>query len=225
LEAEWWKFAGAVHGWAGSRLLDSYEAERRPVALFNRELCAGLLEVWRRFARLSAAGTSREHLAGVLQQDVHQVDNLGVHFGTRYGDSPVVCGDPGDPPVWSWDRITPTTWPGGRAPGVRLSDGTHIYSRLGVGFTLVDLSGRGVGLPIVRAAVQRGVPMTHLALDEPFVRACWERDLVLVRPDQHVAWRADDPPTEWHSVLDTVTGQDVTRTRDVAISMADHTRA
>ena len=32
-----WKLAAAVDGWAGPRLLESYDAERRPVALRNVE--------------------------------------------------------------------------------------------------------------------------------------------------------------------------------------------
>jgi hypothetical protein len=48
--------------------------------------------------------------------------------------------------------------------------------------------------------------MTYLALDDSAVRGCWERDLVLVRPDHHVAWRDDLAPLEWDDVLDRVTG-------------------
>ncbi|GAA4719964.1 FAD-dependent monooxygenase [Phytohabitans rumicis] len=220
-----WKLAALVSGWGGARLLDSYEAERRPVALFNRELCAGLVEVWRRFERLAAAGVSREHLAGILEQDVHQIDNLGVHFGQRYADSPVIWHERGDAPSWHWERITPTTWPGTRAPAVRLRGGGELFDRLGAAFTLVDLSGRGMGAPLVREANGRGIPMTNLVVDDLAVRACWERDLVLVRPDQHVAWRDDSPPADWGTVLDRVTGQEPTRTRHVPALLAGQTRA
>jgi hypothetical protein len=48
--------------------------------------------------------------------------------------------------------------------------------------------------------------MSHLPLDDSAVRACWERDLVLVRPDQHVAWRDDTAPYDCDAVLDRVTG-------------------
>ena len=220
-----WKLAAVVRGWGGRGLLDSYEAERRPVALFHRELCAGLLEVWRRFGRLSALGVSREQIAGVLEQEVYQLDNPGVHFGQRYLGSPVVCPEDGDPPTWHWARITPTTWPGGRAPAVRRASSTEMFDCFGVGFTLVDLSGRGLGAPLVAQANGRGIPMTHLPVDDLAVRACWERDLVLVRPDQHVAWRDDTTPADWSAVLDRVTGHDTTRTRHVWVSLAGQTRA
>ena len=61
---------------------------------------------------------------------------------------------------------------------------------------------------MVIQAQRRGIPMTHLALDDAAVRGCWERDLVLVRPDQHVAWRDDTPPEYWDAVLDRVSGRE-----------------
>jgi hypothetical protein len=48
--------------------------------------------------------------------------------------------------------------------------------------------------------------MRHVVLDQDDERAVWERELVLVRPDQHVAWRGDDEPPRWDTVLDRVTG-------------------
>lgn len=201
-----WKLAATANGWGGDRLLDSYERERRPVAIFNRELCADLLEVARRFSRLAQAGSSREHLAGLLEQERHQIDNFGVHFGHRYADSPVIQHEPGDAPHWEWDRITASTWPGGRAPAVRLASGDQLFDHFGDGFTLVDLTDRAIGAPLVRQALGRGIPMTHLVADDPAVRSCWERDLVLVRPDHHVAWRDNELPADWDGVLDLVTG-------------------
>jgi 2-polyprenyl-6-methoxyphenol hydroxylase-like FAD-dependent oxidoreductase len=205
-----WKLAAAARGWGGPRLLDSYEQERRPVALFNRELCAGALEVGRRFARLDAAGASREQLAGVLEQDLHQVDNIGVHFGYRYAGSPVICHETGPAPVWHWRSITATTWPGARPPAVRLDDESQLFDRFGPGFTLVDLGCRRTGAALVERAARRGLPISYLPLEEKAVRATWERDLVLIRPDQHVAWRGDTPPADWDAVLDRVTGQQIT---------------
>jgi 2-polyprenyl-6-methoxyphenol hydroxylase-like FAD-dependent oxidoreductase len=202
-----WKLAAVVNGWAGPRLLGSYEAERRPVAMLNRELCADLLEVTQRFGRLAGAGISTEYLAGLLEVQAHQVDNIGVHFGHCYVRSPVIATEPGDPPAWSWQQITSSTWPGGRAPSVRLSSGEQLFDRLGVGFTLVDLSGEDVGADLVERATIRAIPMTYLALDDPSARACYERQLVLVRPDHYVAWRGDHAPANWDGVLDLVTGR------------------
>lgn len=202
-----WKLAALVNGWGGPRLMDSYEAERRPVALFNREMCANLLEVWRRFAQLARDGAAREYLAGFLAEEVYQLDNVGVHFGYRYAGSPIISHEPGEPPPWRWRELVPTTWPGGRAPSLRLAGGGQLFDAFGPDFTLVDLSGTGKGELMAKQAANLGVPLTHLVINDEPVRAAWERDLVLVRPDQHVAWRGDNPPADWAAVLDLVRGR------------------
>ena len=87
---------------------------------------------------------------------------------------------------------TPGTEPGARLPHLWLPDGSSLYDRLGRGFTLV-----GPGLdrhPGVAAlagtARRRGIP---LALVESPPTYPWAGEFLLVRPDQHIAWRASDP--------------------------------
>jgi len=201
-----WKLAAAVNDWAGDRLLDSYQAERRPVALFNREMCANLLDVWRRYPVLAACGASRGQLAGFLDHERYQIDNTGIHFGDRYRDSPVVQREQGVEPAWDWQRIVATTWPGGRLPSVRLADGTELYDLLGPALTLLDTSGSRAGAVLVDEAAGLGVPLAHVVIDDPHVRQVLQRDLVVVRPDQHVAWRGDQPPADPAMVLGLVVG-------------------
>jgi hypothetical protein len=203
-----WKLAAVTGGWAGPGLLDSYEAERRPVALFNREMCAHLLAVWIRFPQLAAAGASRAQLAAYLDKERYQIDNLGIHFGYRYENSPVVRHEPGPGPAWDWHAIVPTSRPGSRPPSVPGDDGTPLFDLLGPGFTLVDLSGENKGKALAEQAERLGVPLRLTTVDNPGARRAWERDLVLVRPDQHVAWRGDEAPNagEWEQVLRQVTG-------------------
>ncbi|MFG3494200.1 FAD-dependent monooxygenase [Streptomyces sp. NPDC047928] len=202
-----WKLAAVVGGWGGPALLDSYEAERRPVALFNREMCVNLMEVWRRFAQLTSIGATREQLAGFLEQEDYQLDNVGIHHGYRYAGSPVVSAPDGPAPRWEWRRVSPKPWPGGRLPSIRLAGGAALFDRLGTGLTLLDLSGTGDGVPAVKEAERRGLPVTRLALDDAAaIREAWGCSLVLVRPDQHVAWQGDTVPDDWDAVLDRVTG-------------------
>jgi len=206
-----WKLAARLGGWGGEALLDSYEAERRPVALFNKEMSGNLLEVWRRFGQLARDGASREQLAGFLEREAYQVDNSGIHFGHRYHRSAVIAAEPGPAPRWDWTGITPSVWPGGRVPALRLADGSPLFDRFGPDLTLVDLSGSDAGAPLVKLAAEEGVPMDHLALDDPALRALWGTGLVLVRPDQHAAWRGENLPEDGSALLDLVLG----RTRGV----------
>ncbi|MFF3330836.1 FAD-dependent monooxygenase [Streptomyces sp. NPDC002888] len=201
-----WKLAAVLNGWGGPGLPASYEAERRPVALFNREMCFNLLEVWRRFPALHAGGAGRAQLAGFLEHERYQISNIGIHFGHRYDASPVVCHEDGPQPAWEWRRIVPTTWPGGRLPSVRLGDGTELFDLLGRELTLLDASGAGAGKPLADEAAKRGLPLTLVSVDDADVRAVLERDLVLVRPDHHVAWRGDSAPSDCASVLGRISG-------------------
>jgi hypothetical protein len=54
--------------------------------------------------------------------------------------------------------------------------------------------------------VRHGVPITHLPIDDLAARAVWERDLVLVRPDQHVAWRGNRLPDDASALLARLVG-------------------
>lgn len=208
-----WKLAAVMNGWGGVGLLKSYEIERRPVALFNREMCLNLLEVWGRFSNLVGSGCSREQLEGFLEQEAYQIDNVGIHFDYRYPDSPIVWGEAGAPPRWHWNKITPSTFPGSRVPSMHLADGSALFDYLGTDLTLVDLSEDCTGKSSAVRAQEVGIPLTYLAIGDTGVRAAWGCDLVLVRPDQHVAWRGNAPPVAWDAVLDCVRGSAVGQER------------
>ncbi|MDQ7905674.1 FAD-dependent monooxygenase [Phytohabitans sp. ZYX-F-186] len=203
-----WKLAAVINGWGGPGLLASYELERRPRALIDREMLARSLETRRRFSRLAKAGATRELLAEVLQQEPHLLGTAGVQVGDRLASS-VIWAD--DRPQWPGpDEAPPTIAPGGRPPAVRLADGSQLFDRLGLELTLVDLTDDDAGRPLVDAARERGIPMAHLVTTDPAVRARWDHPLVLVRPDQHVAWRSGAAPDDWDTVLDLVTGRKTT---------------
>jgi hypothetical protein len=63
------------------------------------------------------------------------------------------------------------------------------------------------GASIEQAARQRGVPLTSIAIEDAKALAAYERRLVLVRPDGHVAWRADQEPADAGALIDVIRGQ------------------
>jgi hypothetical protein len=82
---------------------------------------------------------------------------------------------------------------------------------------MLDLFGRGFSLlvlspkitdvaPFTAAARQVGLPLEVVGLDDPRVREYYERPLVLVRPDGHVAWRGDSVPDDAEAIIDRVRG-------------------
>jgi hypothetical protein len=61
--------------------------------------------------------------------------------------------------------------------------------------------------PIQAAASRLGIPLEVLKLGRADLRPIYERDLLLVRPDQHVAWRGDALPADLVGLLQRVTGR------------------
>src|SRR5262249_4342171 len=113
-------------------------------------------------------------------------------------DSPICWPEPGGPDPDIPDRYVPTTWTGARLPHLWLADGSALHDRIGAGYTLLALGGAGHDTHgVERAARELGVPPEVLPVAHPHVRAIYDRDLLLLRPDLHVAWRGnaitDDP--------------------------------
>ncbi|MET8731899.1 FAD-dependent monooxygenase [Streptomyces parvus] len=221
-----WKLAGVLHGWGGPGLLASYESERRPIAHRNtaaaRELNAALGTVERPAAleEDGPAGTAaRERVGDLLRCYGERTHSPGVQLGARYDGSPLVAED-GEPPADSWGTYTPSGVPGGRAPHLWLDSwhgqGSSLFDRFGTGWTLLRLGGRAPdSKPLEAAAQARGMPLTVLDVDLADGRDLYGRDLVLVRPDQHIAWRGDRPPTDPEELMARVTGS-VAGTKEAA---------
>ncbi|MGY1651008.1 FAD-dependent monooxygenase [Geodermatophilus sp. SYSU D01119] len=197
-----WKLAAVLRGWAPAELLDSYEPERRPVARRTID-AAGSQEAF-----LAPAFTGRDldddgptgvelraALAEALQVKDPEFHSLGLVLGYDYPDSPVVVPDGRPVPEPALATFTPSAHPGARLPHAWLADGDSLFDRLGDGFTLLRLDPAADAGALPAAAAARGVPLAVVDLaGEPELRDLVGADLVLVRPDQHVAWRGDSVP-------------------------------
>ena len=197
-----WKLAAVVLGFGGEELIRSYQIERRPVGLRNREGSRRHSEVRVEIAQVYAAhgealraagesGAAARAAAGAEIATIGNAENecFGLEFGYCYADSPIVAPEPDTPVPTDPLRYEVTARPGARLPSVFLSDGTALYDRLGPWFTLVSF-GRDTG-GFVQAAESLGLPLAVLALNEPDLAPIYGAKLLLVRPDQHVAWRGD----------------------------------
>ena len=142
----------------------------------------------------------------IIQTERGENEDHGIELGYRYEGSPVIVADRGDAPAWSPRVYTPTTWPGGRPPSVILEDGSFLYDRFGKGFTLLDFTDDPHASTLVAAATSRGVPMQHVVVRDANAKRLYERNLVLIRPDQHVAWRGDRVPSDAPAIVDRVRG-------------------
>ncbi len=143
-------------------------------------------------------------LAQVAQRRIYEM--AGTELGYTYAGSPIVCSE--GEPVHESDFIhyLPSSSPGARLPHAWLSDGRALHDLAGTGYTLFDFSGGAATDPLEAAFTRIGAPLSIVRLrDERAHRVCGRR-LFLLRPDVHVAWRGDDLPDDFETVVRTVTG-------------------
>jgi 2-polyprenyl-6-methoxyphenol hydroxylase-like FAD-dependent oxidoreductase len=193
-----WKLANVIKGISPTVLLDSYEAERRPVALRNTEYARRFADSLGLYAAApeieddTEAGREARRAAGAyLDQHARSEFNIpGITFGGRYDGSPIIVSDGSSPPPDAANVYAPSACPGGRAPHEWLEDGVSLYDLFGFEWTLLQfdevVSDSGQLLAEIARAL--GADLKLLTLPRR-LRDLYEADLALIRPDQVVAWR------------------------------------
>jgi 2-polyprenyl-6-methoxyphenol hydroxylase-like FAD-dependent oxidoreductase len=207
-----WKLAAVIHGWGGAQLLGSYETERLPIAIRNTSaarMLAKSVQAVQIGADIedpgSAGDAERRRVGAILSGFREEFDSIGVQLGARYERSPIVISESTPPPPDRPDRYDPSARPGGRLPHLRLRDGSSLFDRLGHGYTLVRTDTSADVTQCVKLAAGLRIPLSVVDVEHPQARDFYEASLVLVRPDQHVAWRGErieDP----NGLLAVVTG-------------------
>jgi hypothetical protein len=204
-----WKLEALVKGYGHDSLAASYEAERKPIAARNTEFARqfadsiGYVRLPCALENDDAAGKAARQAVGAhLNFHAHKEFIIpGVQLGTRYEGSPLVCTEAGSPPPDSANLYLPTGRPGHRAPHVWLADGSSLYDRFGSGFTLLRL-GHAAGNPARDlAGLQAQDYLADRAVASDEARDLYAADYVLVRPDQHIAWRGNELGDELASAL------------------------
>jgi 2-polyprenyl-6-methoxyphenol hydroxylase-like FAD-dependent oxidoreductase len=213
-----WKIEANLRGWGGPELLRSYEIERRPVAVRNvTEASSNLGRMLSTRQRLpppeifqagpQGDAARKDYGAWFTATMKHEWFTLGFHFGYRYEGSPIIWPDGTPEPPLDAATYTQTARPGHRAPHVYLPDRRSTLDLFGRGFVLLRLGADPPDVPRLRAAAAAaGMPLDVIDLDLPDVTSLYERHLVLVRPDGHVAWRSDVEPDDADAVIDVVRG-------------------
>ncbi len=228
-----WKLSAMLEGWGGEGLLASYGIERQPIGQRAVNAAAHTFKVLVSKGDYSAVleetpegDIARRELGLKLRKATYgewDTHTLGVQLGYRYEGSPI-CVPDGSAPVPD-DHVvyTPTSRPGSRAPHAWLTDGRSTLDLFGRGFVLLRF-GTEDASPLERAAAERGVPLTVVDIEEPEIAKLYERRLVLVRPDGHVAWRGDALPQDALHLIDHVRGANPPSANQTASSEAGATR-
>ena len=213
-----WMLAAVLQGWAPEALLDAHERERHPiteqVSRFAMAAAEELMDsvrdrkVPKILSQRGPVGALARRALGrrIRAMNEAQFACEGLNFGYFYDDSPLVHPDGEAPPPYTMGRATPSTVPGCRMPHFWLDAKTSLYDALGPWFTLVRFdSSVGVRGAEETAAAQ-GVPLAVVDAPAQPEADGFRHALVLVRPDQHVAWRGDAIPEARGPWLDRVRG-------------------
>lgn len=212
-----WKLAATLQGWGGARLLDSYDAERRPVGQRNVRMATSFYQHNEAFSQWSDALTqggaegerARREIGARLESHVGgEFRTLGLQIGYTYEGSPICVSDGTPPPPDDPANYLANARPGARAPHVWLQDNRSTLDLFGRGFTLLRFAGAPEADQIAQAAAVRQVPLSIVEVASDAAAAIYQRRLVLVRPDGHVAWRGDTVPEDAGATIDTVRGAD-----------------
>ena len=230
-----WKLDAAVKGRAGPRLLNSYSAERAPVAkqivtranqsigefgpIFQALGMDGGTDVEKIAASIGARcnpGPAGERQRAALRDAIafkkYEFDAHGIEMNQRYRSDAIVT-DGQIEPAFEMDaelHYQPTTWPGARIPHV------WVFERdTGAQVSTLDLCGKGcftlltgiggeawceaasalareLDLPLRCHVIgPRQACVDHLG-DWARISEISDTGCLLVRPDQHVAWRMQD---------------------------------
>jgi 2-polyprenyl-6-methoxyphenol hydroxylase-like FAD-dependent oxidoreductase len=210
-----WKLAATLAGWGGAGLLDSYEVERHPVGVRNVGHASMTFDTDRTQSPhpeigqdTRAGAAARRHMGeAIVRTQTAKFITNGIALGYRYDPSPICWGEQAPPPPLTISEYHPTTYPGSRAPHAWLAPGRSTLDAFGPGFTLMRL---GADAPdpeaIEQAFAARQVPLAILPIADPAIGALYQRRLVLVRPDGHVAWRADALPADPGPLVERVRG-------------------
>jgi len=204
-----WKLAATLEGWGGPKLLPAYTTERRRVGDLNvqasRYATLGRRKwrsMWRPNIRdkTPEGAAARAELVRVAEVEQRKSNEMtGAELGYHYFGSPLVWPEEGEGPKYDFVDYTPSTWPGVRLPHTWLDDGSAMQDRVGYdrGFTLLrlgrsqaDVAALGKSFAAYRA------PFSVLDVPDNEPRAVYGFDLILLRPDMHVAWRGNRAPDE-----------------------------
>ena len=208
-----WKLAAVIGGWGGERLIDTYEAERRPVAERNTAFASRFADsisrmpVGQAVEEDSASGrAARAALKSLVEAHAHYEFTIpGIFLGLSYAGSPIVVPDGVQPPPDNPNEYIPNACPGARAPHARLASGA-LYDRLGPEFTLLRFGSAGDTSSLFAAAEARELPLASTRVEDAEAREIYGVDLVLIRPDHHVAWRGNRLPHNCGALIDRVRG-------------------
>ncbi|MBT3991067.1 MAG: monooxygenase [Rhodospirillaceae bacterium] len=210
-----WKLAAMVEGFGGENLIDSYEIERRPIGVRNTATSGqyadkiGSLQFPDFIEEDSGRGkAARDVLRVDLASFKEEFASLGIVLGARYDGSPLIVSDGSQPPPDDPAKYIPSATPGGRLPHYWIGDKDSIFDLLGPWFNLLRIGPEAPeSTAIEQVARDLNMPLNVVDVEKTAAQELYQAKLLLVRPDQHVAWRSNAVPEDISAILGAIIGR------------------
>jgi 2,4-dichlorophenol 6-monooxygenase len=215
-----WKLGAVEDGWAPARLLETYATERLPVAqnnadqslrnavkmvLLTQALGTDQEPTTERMAATLAEPEGRKAVEAAIAEQAEHFDMLGLQLGYVYESGALALEGSAPPALASPREYEPSGHPGARLPHAWLDVDGNRRSSLDLvsarGFTLLSFGNHEAWAEAVAGLAS--VPCEHVRIgvdtgspDPGWARTCEVETsgALLVRPDQHIAWRASETP-------------------------------
>ncbi len=206
-----WKLAATLDGWGSDALLQSYSEERRPIFKETGEdfISAGINNDAAWLERYNPSRNKAEFEEAWAARIARPSRVLS--YEPNYEGSPVVAGPPGGKSsahgihsfaARAGHHLAPQT----------LSSGRNVFEELGAGFTLLGFGAEDAAVAAFEQTAKAALIPLHVVRDGfSDGREAYERKLILVRPDQYVAWCDDRAPDDIEGLLRQVTGRQSVR--------------
>jgi 2-polyprenyl-6-methoxyphenol hydroxylase-like FAD-dependent oxidoreductase len=224
-----WKLSAVLSGWGDAELLATYEKERKPVhRMFINEATRNYAFVTHHMVMdiLELDTPEGEHARAqlgqrILDQKKREFTAIGAVLGYSYDPSSIVIADGTAAPAHDPLTYVPTARPGSLAPHLWLADGSSLYDHFGLAFCLLVIGPDpdGFAEQFAAAARELAMPLSVFHLSQALARPLYAAKLVLVRPDQHVAWRGEYPSRDPRELLSRVSGH-YSQVSDVSVARA-----
>ncbi|MGH6980139.1 MAG: FAD-dependent monooxygenase, partial [Stellaceae bacterium] len=202
-----WKLAANLQGWGGELLLNSYSQERR--AIFHEtaeDFIAGRIAADREFLERYNPDRDRAEFESAWRDRAAGMGARTMSYEPHYEGSPVVAGPQGGK-CSAHGVHTFAARAGHHLPPQLLSSGRNVFEKLGPGLTLLAFGAGEAAAELARAADALKIPLTTVGDTYADGRLLYGARLILVRPDQYVAWAGDEPPEDKRRLLETVVGR------------------
>ena len=203
-----WKLAATLEGWGGPELIGSYSEERRPIFKETGEdfIAAGINES-ARWLELHSPERDRAEFEAAWAERKAKAGESITSYEPNYEGSPVVAGPPGGKSS-AHGTHTWSARAGHHLAPQPLSSGKNVFEELGDGFTLLAFGASDADVQAFeQAASAAKIPFKVIRDTFAGGREAYEQHLVLVRPDQFVAWTAGEAPADVAALLAKMVGR------------------